>query len=119
MRTPEGEELVAAAERYVRSLDEEDRTRLGGDSIELSGPGGVKAKFTGKRLLGENTLFLLLIFALLYFGYVHHTSNEESLRKVYEALVENTYVISRPQDERERMNITMPESLRRKIRARE
>lgn len=86
--------------------------------IELKAA-GMEAKRTGRAILGENTLVLIFFCALSYFGYVHHTSNEEALRRVYEATVENTYVLSLSQPEREKLQIAMPESLRRKLRIRE
>jgi hypothetical protein len=87
----------------------------GQESIELKGA-GLEAKLTGRRLLGENTLLFILGCALAYSFYTHHTSNEEALKRVYEATVENTYVLSLSQAEREALKIAMPESLRKKIR---
>lgn len=115
MPTPE-RDLAEAAERYLRSLGREEQERLTDDSIELRGPAGLQAKLTGRKLLGENTLILVFICVIAYLGYVHHIANEEGLRRVYEALVENTYVLSLSQSERERLNVAMPESLRRKLK---
>jgi hypothetical protein len=119
------EELIAKADRlaaaYYAALEalpdgdpERTRYRTNG-SIELTAPGGITAKIP-KRLLGENTLLLLLIVAVGYFGYKHHESSEEWQRKIYEATIENTYVLSLPQAEREKLNISVPDSLRRKMR---
>ena len=88
----------------------------GDDTVELKGPAGLSAKIPARRLLGENSLLLIFCCVLAYFGYVHHTSNEEALKRVYEATVENTYVLSLSQADREALKIAMPESLRRKIR---
>jgi len=88
----------------------------GDDTVELKGPAGLSAKIPARRLLGENSLILIFCCVLAYFGYVHHTSNEEALKRVYEATVENTYVLSLSQADREALKIAMPESLRRKIR---
>ena len=111
----EGQELAAAAERYLRSMSQEDRERLNSESIELSGAGmGLKAR--GHRLVSNNIAFLLLYTMFAAFMYYHHTQNMELLGKVLEATTENTYVLSLSQAEREKLNIAMPESLRRKMR---
>lgn len=90
----------------------------GQETIELKGA-GLEAKLTGRRLLGENTLLFLFFCVLAYAFYAHHAANEEALRRIFEATVENTYVLSLNPEERERLKITMPESLKRKIRGRE
>jgi hypothetical protein len=59
---------------------------------------------------------LLFICVVGYFGYEHHKASEEAFKKIYEATVENTYVLSLPQAEREKLNISIPDSLRRKMR---
>ena len=88
----------------------------GDDTVELKGPAGLSAKIPARRLLGENSLILIFCCVLAYFGYVHHTSNEEALKRIYEATVANTYVLSLSQAEREKLQIVMPESLRKQIR---
>lgn len=106
--------LVSAMKRRGGAVAQNE----GQETIELKGA-GLEAKVTARRLLGENTLLLVLGCALAYAFYAHHTSTEDALRKIFEATVENTYVLSLNPEERERLKITMPESLKRKIRVRE
>ncbi len=113
----ESQELAAAAERYLRTLSQEERERLNNESIELTGAGlGIKAR--GHRLVSDNLSLLLLYCTFAAFMYYHHTTNMEMLARVLEATVENTYVLSLSQAERENLRLTMPESLRKKLRAR-
>ena len=83
------------------------------DTLELEGY-GIKG-----RARGTDVLVVLLFFALVALGYLHHYQEEALLTKLLEAMTENTYVLSLPQAERERLNIVMPDSLRRKLRTRE
>lgn len=90
--------------------------REGEETLEVKGF-GMEGKATGRRLFTDN-LIVLCIGGTLAFGvYRHHSSNEEALTRLFEAMAENTYVLSLPQAERERLNIAMPESLRRKVRS--
>jgi hypothetical protein len=43
----------------------------------------------------------------------------EDHREVRDAMAEMTYVLSLPQEQREHLNLAMPESLRRKTRSRD
>jgi hypothetical protein len=92
----------------------------GDETIEVEGPGGSKV-----RASGFTTAALLIACLLAYAGYLHHTANEAQLARievqltrVFEAMSEQTFVLSLSQAEREKLNITMPESLRKKIRER-
>jgi hypothetical protein len=106
-----GPELVAAAQRYLLSLNEEQL-------LELEGF-GMKGKVRGRRLFSDHGAILLLFFMFSAFMYYHHTTTLELLAKNLEATTENTYVSTLTQAERERLNLSMPESLRRKMRTRE
>jgi hypothetical protein len=55
---------------------------------------------------------------IAYFLYVIYTDGEHAHLKIMEALNEQTYVLSLPQEKREALNISMPESLKTKIRKR-
>ncbi len=72
----------------------------------------------GAGVLSKNGLTVALICLLIFGIYKHHTDNEAALTRIYEAMAENTYVLSLPQAEREKLNIAIPESLRRKMRHR-
>jgi hypothetical protein len=80
------------------------------ETLEVEGYG-----LTGKAK-GQSTLVILCFFALVGLGYMHHISEETILSKVLEAMTENTYVLSLSQAEREKLNIAMPDSLRKKLR---
>ena len=80
------------------------------DTLEVEGY-GLKG-----RARGTDVLVVLLFFALVGLGYLHHLQEEALLNRVLEAMTENTYVLSLPQADRERLQIQMPDSLRRKIR---
>ena len=83
-----------------------------GETLEVEGY-GLRARANGKDI------FLLILFmALVGLGYLHHVQEETAMTKLFEAIAENTYVLSLPQADRERLQIQMPESLRRKLRER-
>lgn len=93
--------------------------------IEVKGL-GLEGRMRGRRLINTQSLLLAAICALTALGYQHHASSEEShkeqgkeIAKIHESMSENTYVLSLSQAEREKLNIAMPESLRRKIRNRD
>ena len=95
----------------------------GQDILEANVPGGGGLKLKGKnlpeRLLGDRGVMLILICAVAWFMWWHHTTTEDLLKKNLEATTENTYVLSLSQAEREGLRITMPDSLKRKMRNRE
>lgn len=80
------------------------------DTLEVEGY-GIKG-----RARGTDVLVVLLFFALCGLGYMHHIQEEALLNRLLEAMTENTYVLSLPQSEREKLNIAMPDSLRKKLR---
>jgi len=107
-RDLEGPELVAAAQRYLLSRNEEQL-------LELEGF-GMKGKVRGRGLFSDNTAMLILFMMFAAFMFYHHTTTLDLLAKNLEATTENTFVLSLPPDQREKLNLAMPESLRRKIR---
>jgi len=94
----------------------------GQDVLKVDTPVG-HGSFTGKnlpeRLLGDRAVTLIIICAVAWFMWWHHTTTEDLLKKNLEATTENTYVLSLSQAEREGLRITMPDSLKRKMRNRE
>lgn len=93
------------------------------ETIEVEGM-GFKGKASGRRLLSENTLWLVLLIAIAALAWKHHSESESQMARLEalvlrqnELMVEWSYIISRSQAERERLDLQMPESLRRKLRA--
>lgn len=84
------------------------------ESLEVgAGPVTVRAK--GKSL-SVHVYIALIVAGLAILGYKHHSQGDEMLQKILEATTENTYVLSLSQADRERLNLAMPDSLRRKLR---
>lgn len=91
---------------------------------EISGPFGLKIKFRGYDLV---TVITVVSLALIAYFLVDHKSvsatNQEKvveqLSKQEEALVTMIYVLTLPQEARDKLKLDMPESLRKKLRARE
>ena len=83
------------------------------ESIEVEGY-GLRASVKSKDIL-----IFILFTALVGLGYLHHIHEENTLSRLFEAMAENTYLLSLPQAEREKLNLRMPDSLRRKIREHE
>ncbi len=87
-------------------------------ALSISGPGGWRATAQGR-----DTITVLLVGVLIALGYLHHQSNDQRAQdaaaqhqRIEEKFSEMIYVISLPQDARERLNISMPDSLRSKMR---
>jgi hypothetical protein len=81
---------------------------------------GVKAFGMELNATGQNLIWFLValsvIGAFTYFLYMHHVSTQEADTKILEKLNEMVFVMSLPQDKRDRLEIEMPDSLRAKIR---
>lgn len=69
---------------------------------------GQKARIPTKALTGANILVVGMFAVILVMQY-----------RIMESISEQTYVLSLSQAERERLNLTMPDSLRKKLKARE
>ena len=89
------------------------------DEFEAKTPFG-SGKFKGKhlleRLLGDRTVTLMLICAVAWYMWLHHTESAELMRKNTEAILESNYISTLPQSKKEELNLAMPDSLRRKLR---
>lgn len=81
------------------------------DGVKISSPFGWAAEAHG-----QTVAVLLIAVMLAFLGYRHHVSSEEQMSRLFEAIAENTYLLSLSPTEREKLNIVMPESLRRKLR---
>lgn len=80
----------------------------GPEYVEVKTPVG-SAKVPASLVNNNGLLMLILAMqvAQAWFLYQHHLTGEEALR-------ENTYVLSLSQPEREKLNLAMPDSLRKK-----
>ena len=81
---------------------------------------GVKAFGMELNATGQNLIWLILALAVVggfsYFLYMHHTTTQEADSKILEKLNGMVFVMSLPQDKRDKLEIEMPDSLRAKIR---
>jgi len=93
------------------------------DTVRLRA-GGVEAEFRGRHLpnLIRFLIFLLLalLFALVYQG-IQSSQNEHAglkaaIAEQTDAQREQTYVLTLTQAQREALNLSMPDSLRRRLR---
>jgi hypothetical protein len=84
------------------------------ETVDVSGL-GLKLRATGKDVKAP-TLLILLVLGLTYAGWKHHDATESNYRLMLEQMAEMTYVLSLPQAERDKLNLAMPESLRRRMR---
>ena len=90
--------------------------------LEIDGPFGIKARFFNKEL----TSVMLLAICALALGYLiyEHDRNSmdnirhivENQRSIYGQMDAIIYVISLPENEREKLKLAMPDSLRKKIK---
>lgn len=85
------------------------------DSLEVQGPMGIKATAKGERAAAW-LLAIVCTAALSLLGFRHHDSTEANHREVKESLSEMIYVLSLSPEERARLNIAMPDSMRKKVR---
>ncbi len=88
--------------------------------LTVIGPGGWKA-----TVQGQSTIIVLLVGCLVGLGYLHHQSQDQRAseavaqhQKIDDKFNEIIYVLSLSQPDREKLNISMPESLRGKTRRR-
>lgn len=73
------------------------------------------------EIRGYDFILILLVAAVpfgAYFLYELKTDSNTAHTKIFEALEVHTYVLSLPQDKRDALNISMPDSLRKKVRNR-
>lgn len=88
--------------------------------VVIVGPGGWRATAHGR-----DTILVLLVGVVIALGYLHHQSQEQRLAdssaqhtKIEDKFNEMIYVLSLPQADRERLNLSMPDSLRAKTHRR-
>ena len=90
--------------------------------FEIEGPFGLKARLFGRDL---TTVMLLMICAggILYLIWQHDHNITESLKLVernqqmlYEQMEDMIYVMSLPEQQRDKLKMAMPDSLRKKLR---
>jgi preprotein translocase subunit YajC len=80
----------------------------------------VKAFGMELNATGQNLIWLVLALSVVggfaYFLYMHHSATQEADNRILEKLNEMVFVMSLPQDKRDRLEIEMPDSLRSKLR---
>lgn len=89
------------------------------DEVEVNGPGGFKIRARGYDIL---TLFVVIGIALLGYLFYEHKADAKTaqteivkaLDKVGDSQVELSYLISLTPEERAKLRLEMPESLRRR-----
>ena len=88
------------------------------DSVSIKAPGG-----WGITASGAQTILALLVIVLIFLGYLHHQAEQITLadsssqhQRIEQKFDEMTYVLTLSQADRERLNISMPASLRSKVR---
>ncbi len=90
------------------------------DGLTLKGPGG-----WGITARGAQTILALLAIVLIFLGYLHHQDAHVSFvdaqaqhQRIEDKFNEMIYVLALPQADREKLNLSMPDSLRAKTRHR-
>lgn len=91
---------------------------------EVSGPFGLKIKFRGYDLV---TIITIVALAFVVYILIDHKSlSSENQAKVVEKLTNQEeamaamiYILSLPQDKRDKLKLEMPDSLRKKMRDRD
>lgn len=102
--------------------DKEDFGRRKEDGLELSGPYGLKAKFSGDKVI----VIIILIAGVCFLAYMlrdHDIRNQAQVASiktdvsaVADKMEEITYVLTLPEAERKALKLDMPTAMRRKIR---
>jgi len=91
------------------------------DEVEVNGPGGFKIRARGYDIL---TLLVVVGIALLGYLFWEHKIDAKAsqveivkaVEKVADSQSELSYLISLTAEERSRLKLDMPESLRRRVR---
>jgi hypothetical protein len=90
--------------------------------VHEDGPETVGVKAFGMELnaTGQSLIWFLLALSIAggfgYFLYMHHSTTQQENARILEKLNEMVFVMSLPQDKRDRLEIEMPDTLRAKIR---
>ena len=90
--------------------------------LEITGPFGLRARFFGKELTGV-MLLVICAFGIGYLIYQHDRNSMDSMKHVVDnqrAIIEQfgdmIYVLKLQPSEREKLNLEMPDSVRKKLR---
>ena len=102
-------------------LDEDNNGR---DEVRFRAPGGFEAQFRGRYLPNLLRFVIFLLLALLFvLGYqannemkIEHSALKAAIEQQVEVQREATYILTLTQPQREALNLTMPDSLRKRIR---
>jgi hypothetical protein len=92
---------------------------MGGEEevIEINGPGGLKAAARGEST--PKILFAAIaIGVLVYLQLVHHDRMESDNKEMKQAFAEMVYMMSLSAEDRAKLHMDMPSSLRVKVRNR-
>lgn len=87
------------------------------EQIQAEGPFGLKISGTGPNTVLA-LLMVLCFVAVAALVWMHHTDERANVDELKNSVAEMVYVLSLPQDKREKLQLTMPDSLRRKVAAR-
>lgn len=103
------------------SDDMDETQRRHATDVEVEGPFGTRVKFYGKQL-GSMLFLAAVVVAVIYLINQHDSRAADAMAKVQanqEALSQHMdemiYVISLSEKDREKLNISMPASLRNKL----
>src|SRR3990167_3419265 len=94
------------------------------DSVTFKAPGGFEAAFRGRHLPNLLRFVIFLLLALLFvLGYqfsrdskTEHEGLKSAIDAQAEAQRETTFIMTLSQAERETLKLTMPDSLRKRLR---
>ena len=92
--------------------------------LEITGPFGLRARFFGfGKEITSVMLLVICAFGIGYLVYQHDRNSIDSIKHVvenqhaiYEQMDAMIYVISLPEEERKKIKMAMPDSLRKKLR---
>lgn len=85
------------------------------DEVRAEGPFGIGIKARGPNA-SLSVLIVLCAVSLVGFGYVHHTEEKAGVDELKATMGEVVYMLSLKQEDREKLQLTMPDSLRGKTR---
>ena len=90
--------------------------------LEIDGPFGLRARFFNKELTSV-LLLAICVFGIGYLIYEHDRNSMDNIkhivenqRFIYGQMDAIIYVMSLPENEREKLKLAMPDSLRKKIK---
>jgi len=107
--------LLSHPEGIMQHQQHENESQSG-VVVEGFGVRGSISEHFAARLSRENLLIIIVCVGIAAWLWKHDTASDQAATRVWEAVTEMTFVLSLPQSEREKLNLAMPESLRRKLR---